>query len=371
MKGAEKSMNVEKLASGKYKFREKYKCPLTNKWKSVTITYEKNNRHIEKLAQRELNKKIDTILSGNINNNIDVTVGSMIKLYLEDVKNVLKEDSTYPHRIRVMKEIQSLLGKDTKVSNITSLYINKTLPHNHLRTYSKILFKWAYRSELTDKDISLFIKKDLKKKKTLQEVINQDCDERQYYTREELTNLFNTLSTSKSYYPKMLSLILEAQTILGKRFGEVIALYEDDIDEQEQIAHIYKRIYNGSVNTPKNKKSIDDIGINKRMIQIKKESVFIKKMYGIESRYLFTTKHGEPYRYDTARAILKRYGYKSNTHIFRKTCASLLAEQGVPLKYIQDRLGHEDDKMTTDIYIQVTEKMKKDQQDYFKNLNIF
>src|SRR3712207_3360000 len=158
-------MNVEQLKNGKFKYREKYKDPMTGNWKSVTITYEKNNRHIEKLAQRELNKKIDTILSDNINNNIDVTVGSMIKLYLEDVKNVLKEDSTYPHRIRVMKEIQSLLGKDTKVSNITSLYINKTLPHNHLRTYSKILFKWAYRNELTDKDISLFIKKDLKKKK--------------------------------------------------------------------------------------------------------------------------------------------------------------------------------------------------------------
>ena len=39
-------MNVEQLKNGKYKYREKYKAPLTGKWKSVTVTYEKHNRHI-------------------------------------------------------------------------------------------------------------------------------------------------------------------------------------------------------------------------------------------------------------------------------------------------------------------------------------
>lgn len=34
-------MNVEQLKNGKYKYREKYKDPLTDKWKSVTVTYEK------------------------------------------------------------------------------------------------------------------------------------------------------------------------------------------------------------------------------------------------------------------------------------------------------------------------------------------
>ena len=168
----------------------------------------------------------------------------------------------------------------------------------------------------------------------------------------------------------MLRLILESQTILGKRFSEIIALLEDDIDEKNQIAHIYKRCYCGSINTPKTERTIDDLGINKRMIQIKKEAIFIKKMYGVESEFLFPRKSGEAYSYQTAKNILKKRGFNTKTHMFRKTCASLLAEQGVPLRYIQDRLGHEDDKVTTQIYIQITDKMKKEEQDYFRHIDI-
>ena len=81
-------MNVEKLSNGKYKFREKYKCPLTNKWKSVTVTYEKHNRHIEKLAQKELNKKIEDILSKYAQKNTDITMNDLVELYLSDAKAV-------------------------------------------------------------------------------------------------------------------------------------------------------------------------------------------------------------------------------------------------------------------------------------------
>ena len=363
-------MNVEKLSNGKYKFREKYKCPLTNKWKSVTVTYEKHNRHIEKLAQKELNKKIEDILSKYAQKNTDITMNDLVELYLSDAKDRLKPDSTYPLRKKVLKRIKELVGSDALICNITPTYLNSILPKNHLRNYSKILFRWAYTNEFIDADLSIFIKKEKKKKKTLESIVNDCPEQREYYEREELKELFNTLSSSKLYCPQVLRLILESQTITGKRFGEVTALFEDDIDDIEQIAHIYKRSYMGSLNTPKTDKSIDDIGINRRMVQIKKEAIFLKRFFKIESRYLFADTAGRPFSYSTARAILKNYGYSSKTHLFRKTCASLLAEQGVSLKYIQDRLGHEDDKTTTEIYIKVTGKMKKEQQDYFKNLDI-
>ena len=48
------------------------------------------------------------------------------------------------------------------------------------------------------------------------------------------------------------------------------------------------------------------------------------------------------------------------THIFRHTHISLLAELGVPLKTIMDRVGHTNPKTTLSIYSHVTEEMKKD-----------
>lgn len=47
------------------------------------------------------------------------------------------------------------------------------------------------------------------------------------------------------------------------------------------------------------------------------------------------------------------------SHIFRHTLVSFLAEKGVPLKAIMDRVGHEDSDTTMKIYTHVTNKMKE------------
>ena len=47
-----------------------------------------------------------------------------------------------------------------------------------------------------------------------------------------------------------------------------------------------------------------------------------------------------------------------STHIFRHTHISFLAEQGIPLEAIQDRVGHTRGSRVTDIYLHVTQKTK-------------
>ncbi len=44
-------------------------------------------------------------------------------------------------------------------------------------------------------------------------------------------------------------------------------------------------------------------------------------------------------------------------HTFRYTHISYLAEKGVPLKAIMNRVGHKNSKTTLEIYNQVTEQM--------------
>ena len=46
------------------------------------------------------------------------------------------------------------------------------------------------------------------------------------------------------------------------------------------------------------------------------------------------------------------------THIFRHTHISLLAEEGVPLKAIMQRVGHNDPTTTMSIYTHVTKDME-------------
>ncbi|MFB6802504.1 hypothetical protein ACFCVU_15120 [Peribacillus butanolivorans] len=47
---------------------------------------------------------------------------------------------------------------------------------------------------------------------------------------------------------------------------------------------------------------------------------------------------------------------------------SLLAEAGVSLEQIMDRLGHTDDQITKNIYLHVTQEMKKEASHKFGQL---
>jgi integrase len=55
-------------------------------------------------------------------------------------------------------------------------------------------------------------------------------------------------------------------------------------------------------------------------------------------------------------------------HSLRHTHTSLLAEAGVSLEQIMDRLGHSDDQITKNVYLHVTEEMKKEASQKFSEL---
>jgi integrase len=52
----------------------------------------------------------------------------------------------------------------------------------------------------------------------------------------------------------------------------------------------------------------------------------------------------------------------------RHTHTSLLAEAGVSLEQIMDRLGHTDDQITKNVYLHVTKEMKKEASQKFSEL---
>ena len=55
-------------------------------------------------------------------------------------------------------------------------------------------------------------------------------------------------------------------------------------------------------------------------------------------------------------------------HSLQHTHISLLAEACVALEQIMDRLGHSDDQITKNVYLHVTQEMKKEASQKFKEL---
>ncbi|WP_282939457.1 tyrosine-type recombinase/integrase [Paenibacillus sp. RC67] len=70
------------------------------------------------------------------------------------------------------------------------------------------------------------------------------------------------------------------------------------------------------------------------------------------------------------RRILKQASLVTNLtpHSFRHTHTSLLAEAGVGLQEIMERLGHKDDEKTKSVYLDVTKTMKKEASHKFNQL---
>ena len=56
-------MWIEDLPNEKYKYFERYRDPLTEKWKKVSVTLDKKTPRAQKAANTELLKKIKTLLA--------------------------------------------------------------------------------------------------------------------------------------------------------------------------------------------------------------------------------------------------------------------------------------------------------------------
>jgi integrase len=79
-----------------------------------------------------------------------------------------------------------------------------------------------------------------------------------------------------------------------------------------------------------------------------------------ERSYVFHNSIGKPY-YNNTPSFVKRHNLKQiRLYDLRHSAASLLLEEGVDLKTIQERLGHKKYQTTVDIYAHISEKVKKE-----------
>jgi len=228
-----------------------------------------------------------------------------------------------------------------------------------------------------------YLKKD---KKTIEQLEEEEVPK--YLEKEELA-LF--LKTAKEQGLELDYLIFLILSYTGIRVGELVALKWKDIDFVNQTISITKTYYNPNNNTvkfllvtPKTKKSRRKVVVDEDVIQALKihkemQEKIIQQLDDVYNNqdFIFAKSErqaGYPIVIKMVQLRMARLLTLANLnteltpHSSRHTHTSLLAEAGVALEQIMDRLGHSDDQITKNVYLHVTKEMKKEASQKFSEL---
>lgn len=357
--------------NGKYMFRESYIDPLTEKKKIVSVTMTSKSRAAQKQAKIVLSEKIEKRLNKINSSNIisGKTVSECIQEWLPEYKQLVKPNtysSTFNSFVPFFKKYFDF---NIKINNLTSDYISKTFEEiqfqNQLaistlkQMFAKtcVFLKWCVKHNYLEKDVITNIDIQWKKSKSL-----KITDK--FLEQEELNNVLKyAWNTNKSY-----GALLEWLYLTGMRIGEAVALQWSDIEliDDVYVAHItgtleYLHSKPIKSNSTKTVAGMRDIELSNRAVDI----LNFLKDYQNESEFIFESQSGTPILPNSINLFLRTAKKKLNinkpltSHIFRHTHISKLAELGVPLYVIQQRVGHSTGKVTEQIYLHVTKKAKK------------
>lgn len=269
-------------------------------------------------------------------------VNNQIIPYLGDFKLNQLPRLEYQKFINRLTENYSL-GTVKAIHSIFCIAINKAVELEML-TYNK------YRN------ISIKKEKDLSERK-----IN-------YLTRDEVTIFMDTAKQCPFYQ------YIVAITLLrtGMRKGELIALHWDDINFKDKTISITKTRSSHGVKPPKTKRSMRTISIDDTLVtELKKYQTWQKRnklKYGanyIEQEYMITQANGKALSEFRINDIMKAITNKAKLHHIsphglRHTHAIMLLESGADIKFVSDRLGHTNIKMTADVYLHITKKYESE-----------
>lgn len=357
-------MWVEETKNGKYKMVERYEDYLTGQTKRVSVTMEKNTAQSRKTAQRALEEKIEQRIVKKEGSKM--TLKELVSAYRTDQEHTVKK-STYTRNCHVCNTLMKILGENTLVDRLTARYVrdkflttgdsNGTLNERMIRF--KALIRWGYCNDFIT-DISFLDKIEPFKDTTHREKI-QD----KYLESDEVTQLLDSMKTD------MWRLLTEFLVLSGLRIGEALALTKKDIDFKASQIHVTKTYdtENKIVTPPKTMCSTRDVYMQEGLVsvcrQIKSLMLRQRLMNGYEDNELFFRwtdggyLHYDAYRKYLRESAAKALGRKITPHTLRHTHASLLLENGISVDTISRRLGHENSKVTREIYLHVTKKLKE------------
>jgi len=364
-------MWMEELPTGKYKFFERYKDPYTEKLKKVSVTMEKKTPQARNQAALLLQEKIKQKL--NIKQVESITFEEIYKLFYKSWSQTVKE-STKHNCKSIDKKMKEVIPSDTLLANLDRRFlqeaIEKVIETNGHIAAKKVrhrlrgIFKYAVQYsyiENNEVDYTTIPQRP----KTLEEL---EKKRNNFLTTDEIKALVNVLN-GREYHQKYADMVL-VLSLTGMRYGELTALQLKNIDFQNNKIEITGNF--DSVNKiktlPKTTNSIRTIKASKTVMEaIQRQIARLSERFQPLSSddYIFCFERwNQPTTISCFIQILKKYGKEAGidknltSHIFRHSHISFLAESGLPIKSIMDRVGHSNAKMTLEIYSHTTQDME-------------
>lgn len=344
-------MWIEELSDGRYKYFERYKDPYTNKLRRVSTILDKNTAQARNKASIILQDKIaDKLTQSNIS---QMTYGELLKEYLSQWLPSVK-DSTRRGYIVSDGHLAKVISTDTIISKIDKKFVRsvldelqKTLSYSVVAKCRKRLHAvlgYAIQMDYltTNPTDGVLVPKPKEKYKP---------DKPLFLTSDEVLKLVDKLIKNDEY--KVADIVL-FMFLTGVRYGELAALTKDKIDFDENRIRI-DGTYDfqiGEITTTKTDKSRRKISVSETVMEI------LKRNLKPSTNVVFSNSQGAPINLAYVNKRLKAYG-NYHTHIFRHSHISYLAENGVPIKAIMDRVGHSDPKTTLAIYSHTTINMQQ------------
>ncbi|WP_251865453.1 site-specific integrase [Enterococcus malodoratus] len=347
--------------------------PVTGK--SVKTT--RRNFKTKKEAQLALSRLQVDFEKNGLAKRQSMTFKELYELWFEQHQKDIKATTKQRIKIYFDNHILKDFGK-LRIDKVTPLFCQKQLnawaikysSYKKMKIYVIMVFKYGILIDvLSDNPME----RTITPKRKLGAVKNVSDN---YYTKDELKAFFDCLLQLKD---KRAYTFFRVLAFSGLRKGEAMALLWEDVNFEDKTISINKTLAELQSGKPiiqdtKTESSNRTIKLDDRTISILKEwknyilqeklrlgirdknfsrsVVFCNSILNSENQYLY-----KAYANNVMKKVANHFPDMKiiKVHDFRKTNASLLFESGASIKDVSQRLGHKSTKITTDIYIMVTQ----------------
>lgn len=306
------------------------------------------------------------------------TFEEMYKLWFEQYKRTVKESTWCKtaelFRLHILPKFHKFKLDKIKVpmcqKALNEWFVSFPGGYVKLKNYTANVLDYAISLEVIDQNPMKKVKIPQRKDEF------EEAKDLNFYSKEELKTF---LSAMKELPEKTAFMFFHLLAYTGMRKGEALALTWADINFKENTLSINKTLTRGDnarliVLPPKTRKSARTISIDPFTMGLLKQWRSQQKIdymkFGFNTlkpeQLLFSNLSNEWIQPTRPRKWLLQV-YKAHpelkqitTHGLRHTHCSLLFEAGASIKEVQDRLGHNDVKVTMNIYAHVTQQKKEE-----------
>ena len=330
-------------------------------WIGTGLPVKGNKKRAEQMLMEERRK------SANAKAGDDVLFADFMEQWLEIVKSTVSIP-TYSSYVNAVKSIiapyfrkKKILLRDLQAHDIQMFYQEQlqrvkasSVIHYHANIHKAL--KYAVKNDMIPSNPADKVERP-----------KQDKFYGNFYDRDELNKLFEAVTGTKLELPVLLG------AFYGLRRSEIVGLKWSAIDFEQNTITISHTVTSCNLDgkcvivakdTTKTKSSRRTLPLvpyfHEKLLAVKAQQERNQKLCGRSYNrefleYICVDDIGDRFKpnYITSQfpKLLERNGFrKIRFHDLRHSCASLLLANGVPMKQIQEWLGHSDFSTTANIY---------------------